>query len=73
MRKIMLNKDWEPYDLDDPSGWAGVSREKSLASFLTEEDHVAAVKRFFIESIRQLRSELTAFKEERPDLPWDGT
>lgn len=73
MRKIMLNKDWEPYNLDDPSGWAGVRRVKSLASFLTEEDHVAAVKRFFIESIRQLREELTTFKEEHPDLPWDGT
>jgi len=39
---------------------------------LHNEDHVAAVKWFFIESIRQLRDELTAFKEEHPDLPWTG-
>lgn len=71
MRKIMLNKDWEPYNLDDPSGWAGVRRVKSLASLLAEEDHVAAVKRFFIESVRQLGEELTAFKKDRPDLPLD--
>jgi len=72
MKKIALNEDWEPYRLDSPSEWAGVHCTKSLADMLGEEDHVAAVKSFFIESIRQLRSELTAFKEERPDLPWDG-
>lgn len=72
MKKIALNEDWEPYNLDSPSEWAGVRRAKSLADLLPEEDHVAAVKSFFIESIRQLRKELTAFKEEHPDLPWDG-
>jgi hypothetical protein len=50
----------------------GIRRVRNLASLLPEEDHVAAVKRFFIESIRQLREELTTFKKERPDLPWAG-
>ncbi len=44
----------------------------SLATVLGEEDHVAAVKSFFTESIGQLREELTAFKKEHPELPWGG-
>jgi hypothetical protein len=28
--------------------------------------------RFFIESIQELREELTEFKKENPDLPWNG-
>jgi hypothetical protein len=72
MKKIALNEDWETYNTDNPTGWVGVRRSKSLASLLSEEDHVVAVKSFFIESIRQLREELTAFKKDRPDLPWTG-
>ncbi len=72
MKRIALRKDWEGYNLDDPTGWAGVTRGKGLTSLLQEEDHVAAVKAFFIESIRQLREELMAFKKEHPDLPWSG-
>lgn len=45
----------------------------SLASVLAEEDHVAALQHFFVESIRQLREELTAFKKENPGPPWEGS
>ena len=72
MKKIALNEDWETHNLDNPSGWAGVRRVRNLASLLPEEDHVAAVQHFFIDSIRQLREELTAFKKEHSDLPWAG-
>lgn len=72
MRGIADREDWEDYNLENPSEWAGVYRWKSLADFLSEEDHVAAVKHFFIESIRQLKEGLTAFKKENPDLPWSG-
>lgn len=72
MRKIALIKEREPYSLDNPSDWAGVERAKEVTNFLSEEDHVAAVKQFFIESIRQLREELKEFKKENPDLPWNG-
>ncbi len=70
MRKIAAREEWEEYGLDSSSEWAGVGRWVSLADLLPEEDHIAAVKRFFIESMRQLRDELTAFKKEHPDLPW---
>ena len=72
MKRIALREGWEGYNLDDPTDWAGVTRGRSLASLLSEEDHVAAVKRFFVESIRRLREELMAFKKEHPDLPWAG-
>jgi len=74
MKRIALNDEWDSFNLDSPADWGGVRRVKSFASILPEEDHVAAVKSFFIESIRQLREELTAFKREHPDseLPWDG-
>ena len=71
MKRITLNENWDPYNLDNPSGWAGVRHVRSFTSLLAEEDHVAAVKRFFVESIRQLKEELTAFKKEHPDLIWD--
>ena len=70
MRRMALRDSWEVYDLDDASAWAGVFSWTSLTGVLSEEDHIAAVKRFFIEPIRQLREELTAFKKEQPNLPW---
>jgi len=72
MRKIALRDEWDGAGLDNPAGPLAVWRGQSLASLLHEEDHVAAVKRFFIESIRELREELTEFKKENPDLPWNG-
>ncbi len=72
MRRMAARDGWETVGLDDPGTWAGVWCEKSLAEFLQEEDHFAAVRRFFVESIRQLREDLTTFKKERPDLPWAG-
>lgn len=72
MRKIGLCENWQTHNIDNPGGWAGVRRTRNLAGLLQEEDHVAAVKAFFIESIRQLREELMAFKKDRPDLPWTG-
>lgn len=72
MRKIALLEDWEAYNLDDSKDWAGVYRGTNLANLLHEEDHIAAAKRFLIESIRQLGEELAAFKKEHPDLPWES-
>lgn len=71
MKQVALWDGWDSYDLEDAK-YGKVSCERSLASFLSEEDHVAAIKRFFIESIQQLREEFTAFKKEHPDLPWSG-
>lgn len=72
MKSIARRESWESHNLDDSAGHAITERSRSLVHLLSEEDHVAAVKRFFVESIRQLREELTAFKKEHPDLPWSG-
>jgi len=72
MKKIAFNVDWEPYNLENPSGHAGVRRFRNFADLLPEEDHIFAIKQFFIESIRELREELTEFKKENPELPWNG-
>jgi hypothetical protein len=72
MKRISLLEEWEGYGLSDPSAWANVVRTRSLASLLSEEDHIAAVKGFFVESLHQLRDELTAFKKEYPELAWSG-
>jgi hypothetical protein len=47
-----------------------VRRERNVASLLGKEDHVVAVKTFYIDSIRRLEEELTTFKKELPELPW---
>ncbi len=73
MAKIALRNGWEGSALEDPAEWSHVTRAVSLADFLPEEDHVAAVKHFFIESINQLREELTSFKKEQPGLLWRGS
>jgi hypothetical protein len=49
-----------------------IIRERNVASLLGEEDHIAAAKTFFIDSIRQLEGELTTFKKEHPELPWQA-
>jgi hypothetical protein len=41
-------------------------RMTSLATILSEEDHVAAIETFFLESLNQLE----AFRVEHPHLPW---
>lgn len=63
MKKIALCERWEDYNLSVPAQWSGGARQRSLSGMLSEEDHIAAIKRFFIESTRQLREELTEFKK----------
>lgn len=67
MREIELKRpEWRSYNLSDPLGWAGISFSRSLADFLPEEDHVAAIKAFLGQGIEQVAQ----FKTEYPHLPW---
>ncbi len=56
----------EGYDLDDPSAWSGLEWWMDLGKLLGEEDHMAAARRFFAESLDSVKS----FRKEFPDLPW---
>ena len=49
-----------------------VRRKRNVASLLGEKDHVVAIKTFYIDSIRHLEEELTTFKKEHPELPWQA-
>jgi hypothetical protein len=70
IKRISSLTDWHD-NLANQDDWPEVWRETSLLSVLQDKDHFASVKGFFTESISQLNEELTTFKEERPDLPWD--
>jgi hypothetical protein len=69
LKWIARRDGWAGHGLEEPESWARVARTMSLARVLPEEDHVAAVQRFFVESMCQLREELAAFKQATPELP----
>jgi hypothetical protein len=66
MKEICQQGDWEPHNLNDSKAWSGIIREKSLQDFLAEEDHIVAIKEFFMQSL----DELNTIKEQYPNLPW---
>ena len=59
---------WKGYDLDSPSLWSKIVREKSLQDFLSEEDHVAAIRKFFLEALDELKK--IKEQEQYSLLPW---
>src|SRR3712207_5105266 len=67
IERVSSLEGWED-NLDSRADWPEAWRDTSLVSLLPEEDHVATVKRFFIESISQLKERLAAFKKEPPEL-----
>jgi len=61
------SRDWHPYNLDQPHLWAGLKRWRSLADFLGEKDHVAAIRKYFAALIDDL-----ALLKGKSRLPWEG-
>ena len=70
IERVSQLEDWRlvPENTEGYEVW----RERNVASLLGEDDHVAAAKAFYIDSIRQLKEVLTTFKKEHPDLPWQA-
>lgn len=66
MKDICEQYGWRGYDLDNSKGWANIVREKSLQDFLSEEDHVVAIKKFFLQAL----DELEKIKHQYSQLPW---
>ncbi len=60
------NKEWEGYDLNDPTKWSGISSDKSLLDFLSQDDHIAAVETYLVGRL----TELHAVKLRYPNLGW---
>ncbi|MFN6516514.1 MAG: PD-(D/E)XK nuclease family protein [Nostoc sp. CreGUA01] len=70
MQKVINQKPdiWTPVDLTILPVWSGIFYRKSLREFLSEENHVSAIKLFFQESINELKT----VQEQYFDFPWKG-
>jgi hypothetical protein len=70
MKDICSNQsEWKGYDLDSPTAWSRIVLGRSLQSFLSEEDHIVAIQKFFLESL----DKLSDIKSQYSDLPWDSS
>jgi len=57
---------WREFELNNPNAWSGIIRERYLQEFLMQEDHVAAIKAFLLQTL----AELSEIKSQYSDLPW---
>ncbi len=69
MKAICKQPGWQGYDLDNSKAWSRIILGRSLQSFLSEEDHIVAIQKFFLKSL----DELSEIKSQYPSLPWDSS
>lgn len=58
--------EWDSYDIDDDTEWAGIFCDVDMLKFLKENDHISAIQSFFMEKLE----ELYLIKNQFPDLGW---
>ncbi|MEH2435797.1 MAG: PD-(D/E)XK nuclease family protein [Nostoc sp.] len=70
MQKIINDKPniWTPINLKVLPAWSGIFYRKSLQEVLSEKDQLSAIKLFFQESIKELKT----VQEQYFDFPWKG-
>lgn len=68
-KEIQKLHSWKGIALDDSNFWSGIFLERSLRDFLPHEDHIAAIKQFFLDSLNTVEK----FRSEYPYLPWNKT
>ncbi|MFS0514303.1 PD-(D/E)XK nuclease family protein [Nostoc sp. UIC 10607] len=70
MQKVINDKPniWTPINLTILPAWSAIFYQKSLQEFLSEKDQLSAIKLFFQESIKELKT----VQEEYFDFPWKG-
>jgi hypothetical protein len=61
--------EWKGYDLDNSKAWSRIVLGRSLQSFLSEDDHIVAIQKFFLKSL----DELSEIKKQYSYLPWDSS
>ncbi|MDZ8186491.1 MAG: hypothetical protein RMX96_16785 [Nostoc sp. ChiSLP02] len=68
MQKVINDKPniWTPSNLTVMPAWSGIFYRKSLQEFLSEENQLSAIKLFFQESIKELKT----VQEEYFNFPW---
>jgi PD-(D/E)XK nuclease superfamily len=69
MKDICKQLGWQGYDLDDSKAWSRIVLGRSLQSFLSEDDHIVAIQKFFLKSL----DELSEIKSQYSYLPWDSS
>jgi PD-(D/E)XK nuclease superfamily len=69
MKAICKQSGWQGYDLDNSKAWSRIILGRSLQSFLSEEDHIVAIQKFFLKSL----DELSEIKNQYSHLPWDSS
>ncbi|MDZ8225788.1 PD-(D/E)XK nuclease family protein [Nostoc sp. ChiVER01] len=70
MQKVINDKPniWIPVNLTILPAWSAIFYQKSLKEFLSEKDQLSAIKLFFQESIKELKT----VQEQYFDFPWKG-
>ncbi|QHG15085.1 PD-(D/E)XK nuclease family protein [Nostoc sp. ATCC 53789] len=70
MQKVINDKPsiWTPENLTIVPAWSAIFYRKSLQEFLSEKDQLSAIKLFFQESIKELKT----VQEQYFDFPWKG-
>ena len=63
------NGNWSAVDLEDERAWSYIRNLKALQTFMGEEDHVRAIKEYFL----GLLQDVAAFRKAYPSLPWAST
>ncbi|WP_375466528.1 PD-(D/E)XK nuclease family protein [uncultured Nostoc sp.] len=68
MQKVINDKPniWTPVDLAILPAWSAIFYQKSLQEFLSEKDQLSAIKLFFKDSIKELKT----VQEQYFDFPW---
>ena len=61
MREIADRSDWEGDSLNDPTEWFGALRQQSLEEFLSEENHVEAIRAYFLQCLNELQKLVAAY------------
>jgi hypothetical protein len=69
MKAICKQPGWQGYDLDNSKAWSGIVLGRSLQSFLSEDDHIVSIQKFFLKSL----DELSEIKSQYNYLPWDSS
>ncbi|MCW5312583.1 hypothetical protein GTQ43_01545 [Nostoc sp. KVJ3] len=70
MQKVINHKPniWTPVNLKVLPAWSGIFYRKSLQEFLSQENQLSAIKLFFQESIKELKT----VQEQYFEFPWNG-
>ena len=66
MKSICDQNGWQEYELNNSRAWSRIVRERSLQDFLSEEDHISAIRKFFLQSLKELET----IQSQYSHLPW---